>query len=104
MKDHQVADLLASGTSARPDRTTNASVVWAACAHAGAANPSIRRAKNPATIDRRIPITSTASAVFSDSVVNSTRIGTIGPMERQRTLSFQDPGRLCGVRTGWPTT
>src|SRR5215217_4810917 len=49
------------GTSARPDRTTNASVVWAAWAHAGAASPSMRRMNSPATIDRRTPITPTLS-------------------------------------------
>src|SRR5215203_6712556 len=53
-----------SGTSARPDRTTNASVVWAAWAQAGAANPSMRRTKSPTTIDRRTPITSNASGLF----------------------------------------
>src|SRR5215211_646721 len=49
-----------SGTSARPERTTNASVVWAAWAHAGAASPSMRTRKTPITIDRRTPITSNA--------------------------------------------
>ena len=50
------------GTSARPERTTNASVVWASCAHAGAAKPSMRRNKSPITIDRRMPITSHSSS------------------------------------------
>src|SRR5215211_237069 len=45
------------GTSARPERTTNASVVWAAWAHAGAANPSIRTMSTVTTIALRIPIT-----------------------------------------------
>jgi hypothetical protein len=42
--------------------------------------------------------------VSSGSVVNSTRIGTIGAIERSCTLLLEDPRRRCGVRTGSPTT
>ena len=34
-------------------------------------------------------------SVSSGSVVNSTRIGTIGRIQRQHTLLFEDPRRLC---------
>jgi len=50
---------------------------------------------SPATIDRRMPITSNAFNLFSGTVVNPTRIGTIGRIQRQRTLLFEDPRRLC---------
>jgi hypothetical protein len=36
-------------------------------------------------------------------VVNSTRVGTISPMERQRTLLFEDPGGAAG-KAGSTTT
>src|SRR5215218_754544 len=71
------------GTSARPDRTTNASVVWASCAHAGAASPSKRRAKSPITIDRRTPITSKA---FSPSSRTGGQLNTSRHALRGRGL------------------
>src|SRR4029453_9127541 len=74
-----------SGTSARPDRTTNASGPWASWAQAGVATASRARISSPTIIDRRIPIASNAAslsklhrAVNPTPTVRTREIGAIG--------------------------
>src|SRR5512132_4189975 len=82
-----------SGTSARPERTTNASGPWASWAQAGVASASRARMSSPTIIDRRIPIASNATSLsMLGSAVNST------PAVRTRAITQEV--RACHAKPG----